>query len=107
MSLGDTVASLIARYGEAMTLSRSGETSISLKGKRIGGTVESVGNTAEQQRFRVKISTAELAASAWASKIPSAAGDTLTVGGLVRTVVDVRPLNVGAETAGYELEVAG
>ena len=46
-------------------------------------------------------------ASAWATKIPSAATDTITVGGLVRAVMDVRPLNDGGVTVLYDLEVAG
>lgn len=108
MSLFDTAARFVAVRGESMTLARDGEaTTISLKGKRIPGATDDVGGSAEQQRFRVKIGTAELLASAWATKVPSSSTDTLTVGGRVRTVVDVRPLGDGARVGLYELEVVG
>ena len=91
-----------------MILSRDGEaTTISLQGKRIPGSTDDVGGSAEQQRFRVKIGTAELLASAWATKVPSASTDTLTVGGRVRTVVDCKPLGDGETVAFYDLEVVG
>lgn len=108
MSLFDTAARFVAARGESMTLARVGEgTTISLKGKRIPGSTEDVGGSAEQQRFRVKIGTAELLASAWATKVPSAGTDTLTVGGRARTVVDSRPIGDGDAVALYELEVVG
>ncbi|MFN4018369.1 MAG: hypothetical protein ACK4JB_23740 [Reyranella sp.] len=69
MTAGDVVRSaarIIAAHGETMTLSREGEaTTIGLKGKRIPGSTDDVGGSAEQQRFRVKIGTAELLASAY------------------------------------------
>ena len=106
MSLADVAARMIARSGESMTLARSGETSIVLKGKRIGGTLEALGNTG-QQRFRVKIGTAELLASSWATKVPTASGDTLTVAGRVCAVLDVKPISDATTVPLYELEVAG
>lgn len=107
MTLAETIAKVLAEHGEDMTLARAGNTSIVLKGKRLIGVTEAVGGSAEQQRFRVKIGTSELDASAWSSKVPSADGDTLTVGGRVRTIIDVRPLLDGTSVAMYELEVAG
>lgn len=107
MNLAETVAAVFAEHGEPMTLSRASHTSITVMGKRIGGVLEEIGGSAEQQRFRVRIGTADLDASAWASKVPSASTDTLTVGGRVRTVVDVRPIGDGGTVALYELEVVG
>lgn len=107
MSAFDAAARLINEHGEDMTLSRAGHTALTIKGKRIPGTTEDVGGSAMQQRFRVKIGVAELNASAWASKVPSAFGDTLTVGGVVRTIDDVRPLGDAGTVALYELEVVG
>lgn len=104
--LAEQVAAVLAEHGETMTLSRASHTAITLKGKRLIGTTEEIGASAEQQRFRVKIGTAELDASAWASKVPTTA-DTLTVGGRVRAILDVRPLGDGGSVALYELEVAG
>ena len=102
------VARLILKHGETMTLSREGEaTTISLKGKRIPGGTDDVGGSAEQQRFRVKIAPNELLASAWVTKVPSSSTDTLTVGGRVRAIADVRPLGGGDTVALYELEVVG
>ncbi len=65
MSLVANASGMIALKGATMTLNRVGETSITLKGRRIGGGVDQVGN-ADQQSFRVKIGTVELAASDWA-----------------------------------------
>jgi hypothetical protein len=110
MSLVANAAGMIARKGATMTLNRVGETSITLKGKRIGGGVDQVGNS-DQQRFTVKIGTAELDTSDWASKVPSAggdgAGDTITVDGRIRVILDVRPIRDGETMGLYELEVAG
>ena len=90
-----------------MTLARAAEgTTISLKGKRVTGTLESLGNSSAQQRFRVKIATAELTASAWTTKVP-ARDDTIVIDGRTRMVDDVRPLLDGATVALYELEVVG
>ena len=111
MAASDTVrnaARLVALHGETMTLARVAEGSaVVLKGKRIAGAVEEGGGSATQQRFRVRIGTAELLASAWAVKAPSSSTDTLTVGGVARTVMDVRPLGAAGTVALYELEVVG
>lgn len=108
MSLVANAARMISQRGETMTLRREGEaTTISLKGKRVVGTTEEAGNSAEVQRFRIKIGYSELDASAWATKVPSANTDSITVGGRERTVLDVRPLNDGGSKSIYELEVEG
>lgn len=108
MSVLASAARMIATRGDSMTLAREGEgTAIALKGKRIPGTTVSVGNSAEQQQFRVKIGVVELAASAWAVKVPSSSTDSLTVDGVERAIMDVRPLKEGAITGLYELEVVG
>lgn len=105
MSGAAITARAIARAGDAMTLNRSGETAIALKGKRIGGMIDALGNTS-QQAFRVKIGAVELTASDWSSKAP-AQGDTITIDGRVCNVLDARPLKDGTTVALYELEVAG
>lgn len=103
---------IVAKHGETMLLSRDGEaTTISLKGKRItGGSLDRLGN-GDQQSFRVLISPAELLASAWTSKEPTAGGDgpadTLLIDGRTRNVLDVHPRRDGDVVALYELEVAG
>jgi hypothetical protein len=111
MNAGDVVRSaarIIAAHGETMILAREGEAStISLKGKRIPGSTDDVGGSAQQQRFRVKIAPTELLASAWASKVPTSSTDTLTIGGRPRAVVDCKPLGDGDTVALYELEVVG
>lgn len=106
MSLASNAASMIARKGESMTLKRTGETDIALKGKRIGGTLDDIGGTAAQQVFRVKIGAAEIAASSWASKVP-VRHDSIVIGGRERTIEDVRPLSDGDTVAMYELQVGG
>lgn len=107
MGIAVNAGRLIAKHGEVMTLSRSGNTDITLRGKRIPGALDDVGGSAKHQRFRVKIGVAELNASAWSSKVPSAFGDTLTVDGIPRVIDDVRPLGDGGVVALYELEVVG
>lgn len=109
--VADQVAAVIQEHGETMTLSREGESPITLKGKRIaGGALDRLGN-GDQQSFRVLIAPTELLASAWASKVPTSGGegpaDTLTVDGRVRNVLDVRPRRDGDVVALYELEVVG
>jgi hypothetical protein len=107
VSVIETAARFIAERGEAMTLGRASEgTTITLNGKRMPGALDDLGNTSTQQRFRVKIATAELLASAWASKAP-ARFDTLIVGGVTRIVDDVHPLRDGSAVALYVLEVVG
>lgn len=106
--VADQFAAVMAEHGETVTLSRSGEaTTISLKGKRIQGALDSIGGSADHQQFTVLISTTELLASSWSSKVPSSSTDTLTVGGRVRTVIDCRPMGDADVVAGYELVVVG
>lgn len=106
-SIAENVARIIAVHGETMTLRRTGETDITLKGKRIGGGgTEDMDNSAVQQVFRVKIGADELTASAWAVKAPKK-GDKLLVDARPRTVRDAFPLKDGDVVALYELEVAG
>ncbi len=107
MSLAANAARMIANRGATMTLSRAGETDLSVKGVRQDGTLIDAGNTATQQEFKVRIAPTELLASAWASKVPSADSDTLTVAGRVRSVLDVEPIYDGDTLAIYELTVAG
>lgn len=107
MTLAANAAAMIAERGSTMTLQRSGETDISLKGVRQDGGLQEAGNTATQQQFRVRIAPTELQASAWASKVPSADSDTLVVDGRRRTVLDVDPIYDGDTLAMYEITVAG
>jgi hypothetical protein len=103
-----SAARMIAARGATMTLAREGEaTTITLKGKRVPGTTVSVGNSAEQQQFKVKIGVAELAASAWSVKAPNSGTDSITVDGVPRTILNVEPLKEGATTGLYLLEVVG
>lgn len=107
MSLFETAARFVAERGETMTLARAAEgTTIALKGKRVPGSTVETGGSAAQQQFRVKIGVAELAASAWSVKVP-ASTDTITIGSIVRTILDVRPIGDGGTTALYELDVVG
>jgi hypothetical protein len=107
VSVIETAARFIAARGEVMTLGRAAEvTTISLKGKRMPGALDDLGNTSAQQRFRVKIATAEIAASAWSNKVP-ARFDTLVVGGVTRIVDDVHPLINAGVVGLYILEVVG
>ena len=81
-------------------------TTVTLAAKRVGGVLEPLDNTAVQQRFRVLIGTAELTASAWASKVPVRT-DKLTFAGRVRAVMDARPIKDGDTVGLYELDVVG
>lgn len=107
MSLLDTVARFVAETGETMTLRRKGATPLPLKGKRILGTIEDVGGSARQQRFKVKIGVAELQGSAWSPAKPVAGADTIDVSGRPRTILSVHELSGGDTVALYELEVIG
>lgn len=105
--IAERLLAVIDAHGETMTLSRAGEgTTIALRGKRLPGSTEDLGNSAVQPAFRVKIGTAEMAGSAWATKAPRR-GDKLLVDGRPRTVRDAFPLKDGDTVLLYELEVAG
>jgi hypothetical protein len=98
---------LVALHGEAMTLKRENEASVvTLRGKRVLGTVADIGGSAAQQEFRVKIGTTELAASPWANKTP-VRSDSIVVDGRERAILDVRPLGDAGTVALYDLLVAG
>lgn len=102
------VAAVLSEHGETMVLAREGEgTSVTLKGKRVsGGNTVDVGGSAVQQTFTVRIAPTELAASAWAVKVPRR-HDVLTVAGIDRSVLDAFPMGDGDTVALYELQVAG
>ncbi len=108
MSLAATARRMLSRAATVATLARDSEgTTVTLKARRIGGSVDELaGGTAAQQAFRVKISAVEIAASSWTTKAPKR-GDILTIDGRARSVLDVRPINDAATVALYELEVAG
>ena len=106
MSVFETAARFISEHGETMVLSRSGHIDIPLKGKRYGNSLEDLGNSSQQQVFRIRIGTDELVASPWAIRAPKR-GDKLIVDGRVRAVRDAFPLKDGDIVALYELEVAG
>lgn len=99
---------IIDRHGESMTLQRDGHTALAVKGKRLaGGSIVPTGNTATQQEFAVKLSTTQLQASSWVSKVPSASTDSIVIAGRTRTILDVQPLKDGDDVAAYVLTVAG
>lgn len=100
-------ARLLTTHGETMVLMRASEdTTIPLKGKRLGGSMVDIGGSAAQQEFRVKIGTTELATSPWARKAP-VRHDSIVVDGRERSILDVRPLGDAGTVALYELVVAG
>lgn len=100
-------AAMISRAGRAMTLRRSGETDLTVKGVRQDGQVVENGGTAVLQSFRVRIAPTELLASVWATKVPSAETDVLVVESRPCAVLDVEPIHDGDTLAMYELTVAG
>ena len=106
MSAATAARRMLAKYGQTMVLKRTGESDLSLKGKRMPGELVDTGNSATQQQFRVKIAPTELLGSAWTVKEPKK-GDRLFVDGRDRSVLDVIPLHEGETIALYELEVAG
>ena len=99
---------IIDQHGETMTLKREGHTDLAVKGKRLaGGSIAPIGGTAAQQDFDVKLSTTQLLASSWVSKVPSASTDSIAIDGRTRTILDVQPLKDGDAVAAYVLAVAG
>ena len=107
MNLVAEVNAILQEHGETMTLKREGEAStVTLRGKRVLGTVADIGGSAAQQEFRVKIGTTALAASPWASKAPVRT-DSIIIDGRERSILDVRPLGEAGTVALYELLGAG
>jgi hypothetical protein len=103
----DRAAEIIAEWGSDMVLRRATEaTTISLKGKRIPGSIEETGNSAAQQVFGVKIAATEILASAWADKFPKR-DDSIRINERDHTLLDARPLKHMGVLYLYELTVAG
>jgi len=104
----ETPAERVVRVnGKGMVLRRTGEnTTVLLSGKRIPGSVEATGNSAGQQIFRVKVSVAEIRASAWLDKAPKR-DDSIRIDNRDHTLLDARPLKHRGVLQLYELTVAG
>jgi hypothetical protein len=100
------VARILAAHGESMTLKREGAASIAVKAKRLPGSIESIGGSAVQQEFQVRLGTAELAASSWSPAVPVRT-DSIVIDDRERSILDVRPLRDGDVVHLYELTVAG
>jgi len=105
-SMKAAVARILAAHGESMTLKREGSTSIAVKAKRLPGSIESIGGSAVQQEFRVRLGTAELAASGWSPAAPVRT-DSIVIDGRERSIHDVQPLRDGDVVFMYDLTVAG
>lgn len=97
---------MIDTRGEAMTLKRAGETDLPVMGKRLTGSIEDAGGSAARQSFRIKLSTTQLAASAWVSKVVTRK-DSIVVGTRTCTIENAEPINDSGETALWFLEVVG
>jgi hypothetical protein len=108
MGILNTAGRFIAKYGQAATLKRQGESDLAVKVKRVVTLreLEDTGNTAAQLHNFVKAGTAELAASDWTVKAP-ARKDQLSLDGRVRTILSVRPVLYGNTVGLYVLELAG
>lgn len=81
------VAAVLGEHGETMTLQRTGQSDLSVKGKRLrpggAGSSQAVGAVA-QNMITVKISNAEIAAASWPG--PPRKGDKLVMGGRTYTL---------------------
>lgn len=106
MSMADRVAAVLAAHGDDMTLKRSGETDLALRGKAVRATSPGVTGADVHQTFPVRIGVTELLASDWDVKEPKR-GDVIVIDGKSRVVRDVHPLKHGEETAQFYLDVAG
>ena len=105
-SMKASVGRILAARGESMTLKREGATSIAVKAKRLQGSIESIGGSAVHQEFRVRLGTAELAASSWSPAAPVRT-DSIVIDDRERSILDVRPLRDGDVVYMYDLTVAG
>lgn len=105
--VADQVAATFTDHGKTMTLERAGESDLDVMGKRLGGSLDEAGNSATQQQFRLLISNAELAASTWNPKEPSADTDTVMVNGRRRKILNAEPREHDGVIAMWELTVAG
>lgn len=105
-SMKSAVARIMAAHGESMTLKREGAPSLAVKAKRLQGTTDSIGGSAVQQEFRVRLGASELAASTWSPAAPVRT-DSIVIEGRERSILDVRPVRDGDVVHLYELTVAG
>lgn len=99
-------ADFIAEHGETMTLKRSGQSDLTIYGKRYAAPVDSgLAGTRDSVAFKVKLPHVPMVDAAWPH--PPRKTDQVTIGGRTYVVVTARPLGDAGETHGWDLDVAG
>lgn len=101
-ALAKRTAAVIAKYGETMTLTRAGQAGIAVKGKRYHVSGAALVGTMHDQALTIRISNAEIAASAAPNQAPRR-GDT--IGGFVIENCDTR--KIGDTVVLHILQVGG
>jgi hypothetical protein len=96
------VAAVLNDHGETMTLRRAGQANLDVKAKRYSAAGVEIAGSMQDQALVIKISNAEIAASAAPNQAPRR-GDT--IGGFVIQECDTRKL--GATVVLHILRVGG
>jgi hypothetical protein len=99
-------AAIIAEHGETMTLKRTGQSDLSLKGKRAGMPIDNGETGAERsEQIDVRIGRAEIAAASWPE--PPKHTDRLVIGGRTFVVMAVQQHDDRGVVYGWKLQVVG
>ncbi len=93
---------MLSKHGETLVLKRAGQTNINVRGKRFSLTAEALAGAMDDAQFTIKISNAEIAASAAAAQYPRQ-GDK--IGGYLIQTCDTR--RDGETVALHILTVSG
>jgi hypothetical protein len=102
VSIVDASRRMFLRHGETLTLKRAGQANIDVKAKRYSLTGVELAGAMDDAEFTIKISNAEIAASAAPTRYPRQ-GDS--IGGYLIQSCDTR--RVGESVALHILVVSG
>lgn len=87
MSAISALLRMLAKHGETLSLTRSGQSAINVKAKRFSLSPENIAGSMDDAAFTIKISNAEIAAAAAPTQYPRQ-GDT--IGNYVILACDTR-----------------
>lgn len=100
------VTQVTAKHGDgSMTLRRTGQTDLVVKGKRFGSSEEDTGNTTAQSLQTVRIGNVEIEAAGWPG--PPRRTDQIIIGGRTLIVRHVDSRKARGEYVSHIMTCAG
>lgn len=101
----DRVGRVIIGAGEAMTLKRSGQSDLAVRGRQRLYQAQEIVAEIQQGDREVRLGDLEIAAAAWPG--PPKKGDQLVIAGHTTTVQSVETRTLGGATCMHVLRVRG